>query len=204
MLPTQKVIFRIVTNGNSLPDSLWNLIGLNPENIFFDQNNSRYEIPLSIENSDQISKWPGVKIVIRVFPEDETRPNSMFPYDSHYPWTIRQFGPLVIPKKGIVVKLTAQNSALWRRIIEVYEGNRFEIAGNDVKINDTIARSYTFKMDYYFAMGDNRDNSLDSRYWGFVPEDHLIGKASIVWLSIDPDKKGLQKLRLNRMFRRIN
>jgi signal peptidase I len=204
LLPSEKVIFRIATNGNSLPDSLWNEIGLNPENIFFDQNNSRYEIPLTIENSDKVSKWPGVKVIIRVFPEDETRPNSMFPYDIHFPWTIKQFGPLVVPKRGMSINLTAQNSAPYRRIIQVYEGNRFETTGDSVKINGVYATSYTFKMDYYFAMGDNRDNSLDSRYWGFVPEDHLIGRASVVWLSLDPDKKGFKKIRFNRMFRRIH
>jgi signal peptidase I len=204
MLPTQKIYFRIVTNGIAFSDSLWNLIGLNTENIFFDQNNSRYEIPLSIEDSEKITKWPGVKLVIRVFPEDETRQNNMFPYDVHFPWTIKQFGPLVVPKRGMEMKLTAQNSAPYRRIIQVYEGNNFEIYGDSVRINGQIVTSYSFKMNYYFAMGDNRENSLDSRYWGFVPEDHLIGRASFVWLSIDPDKKGLKKIRFNRMFRRIN
>jgi signal peptidase I len=204
LLSLQKVTFRIVTNGNALPDIYWKELGLNPEDIFFDTNNSYYEIPLSIENSDKISRWPGVKLVMRVFPEIQTEPNQMFPYDIHFAWTMKQFGPLVVPKRGMEVHLTAQNSAPYKRIIHVYEGNTFEIAGDDIKINGEIVRTYTFKMDYYFAMGDNRDNSLDSRYWGFVPEDHLIGRASFVWLSIDPDKKGLKKFRLKRMFRRIN
>lgn len=204
LLPSQKITFRIITNGNALPDSVWEKLGLNPKDIFYDSNNSDYEIPLSIENSDKISHLPGIKLVIRVFPEIQTEPNQMFPYDNHFAWTIKQFGPLVVPKKGMEVKLSAQNSAPYQRIIEVYEGNSFEITGDEVKINGRIARSYTFKMNYYFAMGDNRDNSLDSRYWGFVPEDHLIGKASFVWLSIDPDKQGLKKIRFKRMFKRID
>lgn len=204
MKPTQKVFFRIVTRGNAISDSLWKSIGQNTDNIFYDRGNSRYEIPLSIENSDLISKWPGVKLVIRVYPEDETLANNMFPYDSHYPWNIKQFGPLIIPFRGMEIKITKENSAIYRRIIEVYEANKFEVSGNEVRINGQSVNSYIFRMNYYFAMGDNRDNSLDSRYWGFVPEDHLIGKASLVWLSIDPDKKGLSKLRFNRMFRSIN
>ena len=204
LLPSQKVTFRIHTNGNALPDSVWENLGLNPKEIFFDANNSDYEIPLSIENSDRISHLPEVKLVICVFPEIQTEANQMFPYDAHFAWTMKQFGPIVVPRKGMEVKLTAQNSAPYKRIIQVYEGNTFELNGDDVMINGKLARTYTFKMNYYFAMGDNRDNSLDSRYWGFVPEDHLIGKASFVWLSIDPEKKGLKKIRLKRMFRRIN
>jgi signal peptidase I len=204
LLPTQKVTFRILTNRSVIPDSLWKELGLNPEDIFFDANNSYYEIPLSIDNSDKISRWPGVKLVMRMFPDVQMEPNQMFPYDVHYSWTMKQFGPLLIPRRGMKVMLTAQNIALYKRVIQVYEGNKIETDGNNLKINGEIAGTYTFKMNYYFAMGDNRDNSLDSRYWGFIPEDHLIGKASFVWLSVDPDKKGLNKFRLKRMFRRIN
>jgi signal peptidase I len=88
-------------------------------------------------------------------------------------------------------------------VIDVYENNKLEVSGQDIYINDTLSRSYTFKMDYYFVLGDNRHNSADSRFWGFVPEDHLVGKAVLTWFSKDPEESVFNGLRINRMFKSI-
>ncbi len=98
------------------------------------------------------------------------------------------------------MQLTTDNLPLYTRIISVYEGNKLEVNGTVIKINGEVATSYTFKMDYYWMMGDNRHNSADSRYWGFVPEDHVVGKAKFIWLSMDKDRSFPAKVRLKRMF----
>lgn len=124
----------------------------------------------------------------------------VYPYDTaNFRWNRDNYGPVIIPKKGSSVMLTPQNIALYRRIIVNYEGNKLEEQDGQFVINGTPTNIYTFKMDYYWMMGDNRHNSADSRFWGFVPEDHVVGKASFVWLSY-----GSHGIRWNRLFHSVS
>jgi signal peptidase I len=111
---------------------------------------------------------------------------------------------IIIPKKGWTVKLDSMTFPLYERAIEVYEHNKVQIAGNDILINGKKTDSYTFKMNYYWMMGDNRHDSEDSRYWGFVPEDHIVGKALFIWMSMDDNGSFLSKIRWSRLFRGVN
>lgn len=123
-----------------------------------------------------------------------------------YKWNKDNFGPLTVPKKGATIQINAETIALYGQVIELYEGNeKVEVTPTAVKIAGSPITSYTFKQDYYFMMGDNRDNSLDSRFWGFVPEDHIVGKAVFVWMSLDPNPANVwNKIRWNRLFRTID
>jgi signal peptidase I len=126
---------------------------------------------------------------------------DLYPLNARYGWTRDNYGPIWIPKKGASVNLTLKNLPIYERPIKVYEGNDLQV--NDkgqILINGKVATSYTFKMDYYWMQGDNRHNSADSRYWGFVPEDHIVGKPIFIWWSSDPDRNGFGGIRWNRLF----
>jgi signal peptidase I len=126
-----------------------------------------------------------------------------FPHDQRYPWNQDYYGPLYIPKKGATIKINTYNLPLYKRIIGHYENNKLEVKDTTIYINGKPASEYTFKMNYYFMMGDNRHNSLDSRFWGFVPEDHVVGKPIFIWLSLDANKSFLGKIRWSRMFTKV-
>jgi len=126
---------------------------------------------------------------------------SNFPNDVRYNWTEDNFGPIVIPAEGNTIDLTIENLPIYKRIIFLYEGNDLEIKNGKIFINGIESNTYTFKMNYYWLMGDNRHNSADSRFWGFVPEDHVVGKAVFIWMSLDPELSWSDgKLRFSRLF----
>ena len=129
---------------------------------------------------------------------------AVYPRNGNMHWTRDNYGPIWIPKKGESIDLTLDNIAIYERPIHVYEGNDLEIRDGHIYINGEEATSYTFKMDYYWMQGDNRHNSADSRYWGFVPEDHIVGKPIFIWWSSDPDRHFFSGIRWNRLFRMVD
>jgi signal peptidase I len=161
---------------------------------------SEYSITLTEANVERIKSFRNVISVTRRENPPGNFSNAVFPHDPGFPWNEDNFGPLVIPAKGMTVPVNAKNISLYERIIEAYERNTLDIKEDVIFINGEIAETYTFEMDYYFMIGDNRHNSLDSRFWGFVPEDHVVGRPSFIWLSLDKNKSGFRKIRWNRLF----
>ena len=140
-----------------------------------------YILNMTAEETEKVKKQPNVKSVSRYI--DSTR-GYTFPYDDiNYPWSTDNFGPLKIPKKGDVLELNATTIPLYRRLISVYEDNKLEEQNGKFIINGKETTTYTTKLNYYWMMGDNRHRSQDSRFWGFVPETHIVGKASLIWFS---------------------
>jgi len=131
---------------------------------------------------------------------------SFFPNDIKYNWNEDNFGPIIMPKKGVKVKLTLSNLPIYKKLIRDYEKNTLTLENSIIKINNQATDEYTFKQDYFWMMGDNRYRSEDSRVWGFVPEDHIVGKPVFIWMSIDGINDGFKnwKIRWNRVFTTVN
>ncbi|MGV3706226.1 MAG: signal peptidase I [Arcticibacter sp.] len=165
------------------------------------QSEVEYLFNMTEEQAAEIKGWANVRDVKPYIQPTSVVDTEVFPKDPHFMWNIDNFGPIIIPKKGWTVKLDSTTIPVYRRAIEVYEGNTIAVKDqNTMLINGQPATSYTFKMNYYWMMGDNRDNSLDSRFWGFVPEDHIVGKALFVWMSWNERGSFLSKIRWNRLF----
>ncbi len=159
-------------------------------------------MPLTGEMKEKIEKFRNVAGIERFQGFDEPHYN-IFPFNYSRMWTQDNFGPIYIPKAGTTVELNMDVLPMYERIIKTYEGNNLSVKDSTIYVNGEIATSYTFKMDYYWMMGDNRHSSLDSRFWGYVPEDHIVGKPKFIWLSLHKDKKFPANVQLKRMFRKI-
>ena len=198
--------YTVITKGQRINSVNLDKLGINTAEIAYDPSLPGYRsLPLTAEMLKSIQSYASVDTLyqnIDVYPADY--PDSyltIFPFTADYRWTRDNFGPLWIPEKGVEVELTLENLPLYERIITSYEGNDLDVRDGVIYINSEEAHSYTFKQDYYFMMGDNRHNSLDSRYWGFVPEDHIVGKPAVIWLSIDRNRKFPHNIRWRRFFK---
>jgi len=147
---------------------------------------------------------PNVEWIVKDTLPEGYRDSTVFPQNENYKWNNDFFGPIYIPKKGKKTEINISNIPLYKRLIDVYENNDLVIKGNKIYINNIEVSEYTFKQDYYWLMGDNRGNSQDSRSWGFVPFDHVVGKPVFKWFSWDSNAKGLKKIRWNRLFTSIS
>ncbi|MEN2488887.1 signal peptidase I [Flavobacterium sp. B11] len=178
--------------------------GLKYDNGYFALTNSgEYFLTLTDEEAKLLASNPVVKSVKKqLTPKGED--GNVFPHNSSLGWNIDNFGPIYIPKKGATIKLDFKSLPFYKRIIEEYEHNTLKINDNNILINGKISDTYTFKQDYYWMMGDNRHNSLDARFWGYVPFDHVVGKPVFIWLSLEKDGKGFNKIRWNRVFSFVN
>jgi len=155
---------------------------------------------LTAEGAKRLKEISGIKSVTRIV--SKTGESNIF---SHHPnWNADNFGPIYIPQAGKTVALNKQSLPFYKRIISVYEGNTLKVVGDDIYVNDQKVTSYTFKQNYYWMMGDNRHNSEDSRYWGYVPEDHIVGKPVFIWMSWNSDGAGLNKIRWERLFTTVS
>ena len=199
---TQQTTYVVQTNGTTINPKAFERMNIYKS----DQSmisGSAYLLPLTKSNAEMIGTFSNVTEVSPVIARAGEFAPHIFPYNPAYPWNEDNYGPIWIPRKGASVQLDTSNLCLYERIIDVYEANDLRVEGDKIFINNVPSTSYTFKMDYYWMMGDNRHNSADSRYWGFVPEDHVVGKPKFIWLSLDKELTGIRKIRLGRMFMKV-
>lgn len=195
--PVGNGLFRIKTDQNGIPPKIvrdYNLI----MNEVWDYHT---RVNLTLKGAEELrAKKADIDSVVRlIFPLAKGEVSEMFPKNTTN-WSLDNFGPIYIPQEGKTVALNLKSLPFYKKIITEYEGNTLQVNGDEIRVNGQVATTYTFRQDYYWMMGDNRHKSEDSRYWGFVPEDHIVGKPVFIWLSLDANKSGLDKIRWERMF----
>ncbi|MCI7090355.1 MAG: signal peptidase I [Prevotella sp.] len=183
-----------------IPDEMLKDLGISMEDLV--SLNTAGSMPLTKRAVATLSKRKDLVESIRI--NTDASEHDIYPLNGNMHWTRDNYGPIWIPAKGKSINLTLDNIAVYERPIKVYEHNDLQIKEGKIYINGKEADSYTFKMDYYWMMGDNRHNSADSRYWGFVPEDHVVGKPIFIWWSSDPDRSGFGGIRWQRLFRFVD
>ena len=192
--------YRVYTkDGQYLSDKLCADLGISDEDKahVLDRTNG---MPLTFQAKAALEKMP--EVVDSIVEVKDGYFGRLYPLDHDYGWTRDNYGPIYIPKKGDEIELNMENICIYERPIRTYEGNQLDIKADGIYINGQKTNKYKFKMDYYWMMGDNRHNSADSRYWGFVPEDHIVGKPLFIWLSVSPDNNPeASTYRWNRLFK---
>lgn len=193
--------YRVNTDGRPISARLINRLNITE---WQQLRQNAYMVSLTENAAQELERINYITEVSRTIRPGGQGERHIFPHDDAFPWNEDNYGPLYIPKKGATVDLDTGNIALYERIISVYEGNELEINANGIiYINGQQASTYTFEMDYYWMVGDNRHNSADSRFWGFVPEDHIVGRAMFVWLSLSPDRGFPANIRFDKSLRVI-
>ena len=195
------------TNGQPLdPRVLYKLYDVTDGYNYNPNNNVFYIQSLTEEGAERLKNNPNVASLDKYIDSTGVKDPSLFPNNKKLSWNNDNLGPIYIPKKGETIKLTPESAPFYKQIIESYEGREMDdpkkltINGTQVLIDGQPADSYTFKQNYYFMMGDNRDNSQDSRTWGYVPENHVVGKPVFIWMSWDSNASGFDKIRWDRVF----
>lgn len=178
-----------------MPTELMDELGISNEDMA--SLNQYGYLPLTQRAAKKLAARKDIVADIRLNTDAQT--GDLYPLNAYTGWTRDNYGPVWIPKKGATVKLNMKNIAVYERPIRAYEHNDLKVKNGQIYINGRLAHSYTFKMDYYWMMGDNRHNSADSRYWGFVPEDHIVGKPIFIWWSHNPDHPGFSGIRWSRL-----
>ncbi len=201
--PFRQEDYLVYTDGSAINDKVLKELHIDeggPTN-----STGTYNFHLTDDGVEALKKLPNVKKVEPLILQQGFNPETLFPGDpKNFAYNLDNYGPVVLPKKGVTVALTPENIALYTRVITVYEGHKLQMNGDKFVIDGKEVSSYTFEMNYYWMMGDNRHNSADSRFWGFVPEDHIVGKAWFIWMSWDKDGSFVSKIRWGRIFNGIN
>ena len=194
--------FKVITESKGLPSEVIYKTGLKVSEIL----ELKKEITLTLREAETLRKLPGIDSVVRRINKINVPNEAFFPNKIPFDWNEDNFGPIVIPKKGMTVELNRKNLSLFKKIIGEYEDNVLELTPSGVKINGISSSKYTFKKDYYWMMGDNRHKSEDSRFWGFVPDDHIVGKPVFIWFSIKGINDGIKnwKIRWDRVFTTVD
>ena len=194
--------FRVITGSKGLPTKLIYKTGLKVSEIL----ELKKEITLTLREAENLRKVQGIDSVVRKINQVKVPNEAFFPNKVPFDWNEDNFGPIVVPQIGMTVDLNQKNLSIYKKIIGEYEGNTLELNQQGVKINGEYSSKYTFKKDYYWMMGDNRHKSEDSRFWGFVPDDHIVGKPVFIWFSIKGINDGIKnwKVRWDRVFTTVN
>ncbi|WP_417352316.1 signal peptidase I [Flavobacterium alkalisoli] len=193
-------LITIKTSANGLPYSVIQSYQINAQEVADYQMTAN----LTLEKAEKLRAVTGIDSVIKFVKKNQGL--EMFPHTKPT-WTEDNMGPIYVPEAGKTVELNSETLPFYKMIIQEYEGNDLKVTGNEIRINGEVATSYTFKQNYYWMMGDNRHNSLDSRFWGFVPEDHIVGKPVFIWMSLDQNEswKNIgKKVRWDRMFTTVS
>ena len=183
-----------------MPPELMDELGISNEDMA-SLNQFGY-LPLTYKAAKKLAARRDIVASIRL--NTDAQSGDLYPLNAYTGWTRDNYGPIWIPKKGATVHLDMKNIALYERPIRAYEHNDLAVKNGQIYINGRLSHSYTFKLDYYWMMGDNRHNSADSRYWGFVPEDHIVGKPIFIWWSHNPDHPGFSGIRWSRLFKLVD
>jgi signal peptidase I len=190
----------IFTDEKGVPNSV-----LSSNNISITEvNDFEREANFTLKNAEILRKKPIIDSIVKIIIKRKEIDRAIFPGNTN--WTIDNLGPIYIPQAGKTVELNAETLPFYKKVIGEYEGKDLKVNGSEIRIDGKLATSYTFEQDYFWMMGDNRHNSLDSRYWGFVPADHIVGKPIFIWMSIDGINDGIKNwsIRWDRLFTTVS